>query len=563
MKNSGLILSLLGVFSAGAIHTQAGASFPISPSESEAAPMNFVVIFSDEMPPEYVGAYGGGKYPTPNIDRLAQDGQRFTSAFSVSPMCTPARYAVITGRYPGRCTERTFVSQTEGDFSQPYKIEWNTSIDGRESTLLKQLVEQGYNTGISGKWHLSAGHNHPPMPSLKKGRLDRPETLKKMVERQQIVQDYIAKLAGFTMARSMFFENCEEEPLVAHHNIPYITRGAVEILREFSKADKPFFLITTPTGIHGPWHADVLEKDLRYTPGGYVADIYDYAPDYAALKKTVANFSTGEKHKRVGMADLDHLVGRIRAELKTLELAKNTVIIFTADHGIEPGKASVYDRGLRVPLVVYWPGLTMPGTVSDSLAQHVDLSATIAQFSGVPQDGKIVDGVDLRPVFLDSKQTVRDYAYFECGYSRAVTDGRYKLISIRLPAAVIAAATAGEYQWLTVGMGGGSGAHAAFSQLAYPAYYEPDQLYDLKQDPYEQVSLWNKPEFAPIQARLRKALAEKTDAMPFSFPTDPSPFFASKIYKELTERTLRENDPSTKSWVKRDHDAVIWPPAKP
>jgi arylsulfatase A-like enzyme len=235
-------------------------------------------------------------------------------------------------------------------------------------------------------------------------------------------------------------------------------------------------------------------------------------------------------------------------------------VIFTADHGVEPGKASVYARGMRVPLIVDWPGLTPPGSVTESLAQHVDLTATMARAAGVPNIGKTMDGVDLRPVFRNPKQTVRDYAYFECGYSRGITDGRYKLISTRLPDAVIADALAGKYTWMTVGMGGGAGAHAAFSQRAYPDYYKPDQLYDFKRDPYEQASLWNNPELASVQARLCQALAATTKTMPFAFPVDAQPFFESETYKNLAERTRRENDPNKKPWVKRDHDAIVWPP---
>ena len=79
------------------------AALMIASSVSAQKPMNFVVIFSDELPPEYVGAYGGEKYPTPNLDRLAADGMRFNNGFSTAPMCTPARYAIQTGRYPSRC----------------------------------------------------------------------------------------------------------------------------------------------------------------------------------------------------------------------------------------------------------------------------------------------------------------------------------------------------------------------------------------------------------------------------------------------------------------------------
>ena len=523
-------------------------------------PMNFVVIIADDMPPEYIGAYGVGKYPTPNIDKLARDGERFTTSFSISPMCTPARFAIMTGRYPCRCTAPLFKKDAGTDPSQPAMIAWNTPIDSQELTLAKQLTAQGYNTGIAGKWHLATHADEAPLPDLKDGSLECPDTLKQMELRQQMIQKFICESGGFTCARSLFIENCDEEPLVANHNIPYITRGAIEILHTFAKEEKPFLLITTPTGIHGPWLADVLDKDLHYTPGGYIEDIYDYAPNYAALRKTIETFSSGEKHKHVGMVEIDYQLGRIRAELEKLGLADNTAVIFTSDHGVEPGKCSVYDRGMRVPFIVYWPRLTAPGTVTDSMVQHVDLTASIAATAGVPDIGKTMDGVDLRPVLTDPSATVRKFAYFECGYSRGITDGRYKLISTRLPDSIITKALNGEYKWMTVGMGPGSGAHAAFSQLAYPDYYAPDQFYDFKRDPYEQDSVFANPEYASAQAKLRTALTQITDSMPYAFPEEVQPFFATTTYKKLSERTRRENDPTTKDWVKRDHDQIIWPP---
>ena len=194
------------------------------------------------------------------------------------------------------------------------------------------------------------------------------------------------------------------------------------------------------------------------------------------------------------------------------------------------------------------------------IAQHIDLTAAIAITAGVPDPEKTMDGMDLRPVLRDPELQVRDIAYFECGYSRAVTDGRYKYISIRLPDSVIADAESGTFKWMTVGMGGGHGKHAAFSQLAYPDYYKPDQFYDLKSDPYEQVSLWNNPERAQEQQRMRTALAEITATMPYAFPPEEQAFFATDTYRKLTETTQRENNPYTKPWVKRDHDQIIWPP---
>lgn len=530
------------------------------------APLNFVLVFSDEMPPEYLGAYGGKKYPTPALDALAADGVRFDNAFSVSPICTPARYSVQTGRYPGRCLGGQFRKDARGP-TEPYFVNWNTRIEPHEPTLARALSAHGYRTGLAGKWHIARTHHDPGslaarLPEIPEGALSDPAVQKALKERQTAVCRIVESTAGFDRAHHVIIGNWEEEPVNNdRHNIPWITKGAVELLREFAAEKKPFLLVTTPTGIHGPWHAAALDADLRDTPSGRQEDIPDYAPDYEQLREEAAGFSSGEKHKHVGMAEIDHHVATLRAELGRLGLADNTVLIFTADHGIEPGKATVYDRGLRVPLLISWPGKAS-GTFTDALAQHPDLTATIALAAGAVDAASTMDGVDLRPVLVNPAARVRDYAYFECGYSRGITDGRYKYIATRLPTEIIQKAGEGEYEWLTVGMGPGPGAHAAFAQLAYPAYYEADQFYDLEADPYELRNLWDDPAVAAAQVRFVHALRRETATFDDAFPAEAQPFFESETYRELTERTRRENNPHDRlDWVRRDHDAIPWPPA--
>jgi arylsulfatase A-like enzyme len=527
-------------------------------------PMNFVVVFTDELPPEYTGAYGGEAYPTPAIDALAQSGLRFDNGFSVSSICTPARFAVQTGRYPGRCQSPKFQRRIS-DEEDPYWVSWNTKITEQSKTLPKVLRDAGYITGIAGKWHLGAWHGRlPEIPEIQAGTdLRSAGVEEKLRARQEAAQRMVEATAGYTQARSVIPGNWEQEPLFnEHHNIPWITKGAIQLLRQFSEHEAPFFLMTTVTGIHGPWHAEALEADLRWTPGGWEADIYDYAPDYDNLRSALAGRTSGEKHKLAGMSELDHHVGLIVQELKDLGLYENTAIVFTADHGIEPGKASVYDRGVRVPLIVRWPGAT-DGQSTLALAQHTDISATIALEAGLEEAAAEMDGFDLRPLFSDPNAQVRDYAWFECGYTRGITDGHYKYIAIRLPEWLIAKAGSGEMRWLTVGMGSETGAHAAFSQLAYPGYYDADQLYDLQSDPYELVNLWSHSEYAASRARLAKALQRQARTFDQPFPAPAQPFFASETYRILTERTRRENNPHEReSWVKRDHDHISWPPAE-
>ena len=114
---------------------------------------NIVIMFTDELEMNDIGAYGGD-IPTPNIDKLASQGLRFTRAYTPSSMCTPARFAFLTGKYPGRCTAPTFLKSNPID--QPYSIAWNTWITQDLMTLPRLLSQNGYITGMAGKWHV--GH---------------------------------------------------------------------------------------------------------------------------------------------------------------------------------------------------------------------------------------------------------------------------------------------------------------------------------------------------------------------------------------------------------------------
>ncbi len=523
-----------------------------------AEPMNFVVILTDEMIPDYVGAYGEDPYPTPAIDKLAADGLRFDNAFCTASMCTPARYSMQTGLYPGRA----FPAEGE-NAEEPYGVSWNTKIDADTPTLARKLSAKGYNTGLAGKWHLTPRDRRGDFKvNFPEGAtVEDPRVQELMAARQKAIQEMVKETAGYTHAAGIFQSNAEGEPFVHNHNTPWITKGAVDLLETFAEDDKPFFLMTTPMAVHGPWHAEVLELDLRYTPGGFVDNIYDYAPDYDWIARQIEGKTSGEKHKHVGMADMDFHVGLIRSTLKRLGLEENTAVIFLSDHGIEPGKASVYDRGNRIPMLIYWPERTEPGSRTDSLAMSIDVVKAIAAEAGLgEEDLDRMDGVDLRPVLENPESTVRDHVYLEAGYSRAVFDGRWKYIAVRFPESLIGQMKAGEVEWLTH-MGPGAGAHAAFAQLAYPNYFDPNQLYDLQDDPWELNNLWDQPETAEKQQQLKQALFAITETFARPYPEEAREIFDSEVYETITTRTRAENNPhETQDWVERDHDSIPWPP---
>jgi hypothetical protein len=171
--------------------------------------LNFILIYTDELQFSDLGCYAG-QFPTPHIDRLAREGMMFSRAYTTASMCTPSRYSVLTGQYPGRCTAATFL--TENPIAEPYNIAWNTWITEDKMTLAKVLSEHGYVTGMAGKWHVGWIPTGTELPEITR----------------------------------------DESP--------------GDALTNQKLKDAPFFLYFATTAVHGPNHVADLDKDVTLTP---------------------------------------------------------------------------------------------------------------------------------------------------------------------------------------------------------------------------------------------------------------------------------------------------------
>jgi len=168
--------------------------------ESTSKPPNIVVIFSDELDPSYLGCYGGS-FPTPNLDQLAVEGMQFTRAYSAASMCTPSRYGLLTGQYPGRCTHPYFLNSLPAD--EPCSIAWNTYIDSTVQTIARQLSKNGYRTGMAGKWHLGNLSGEITFSEVERDADPAlPEIREKLQLFQKLVSDRVKNDAGFDDAAS-------------------------------------------------------------------------------------------------------------------------------------------------------------------------------------------------------------------------------------------------------------------------------------------------------------------------------------------------------------------------
>lgn len=520
---------------------------------------NFVLIYTDEMQFSDLGCYGGD-IPTPHLDSLASAGILFSNAYTTASMCTPSRYSVLTGQFPGRCSAPSFARENPAD--QPCNIAWNSWITAEKKTLPRVLSENGFITGMAGKWHVGRVPEGTVLPEfLPDEDLNDPETESKLVEQQSVYQELVKHLGGFDEAASVVWGNNDGHRLKAlqFHNFPWMVKGALTFIGKHQAGDRPFFLYFAPTAVHGPNHVADLLKDVSYTPGGRDTTLYGLQIDIPALQERLSRVDPETRHRYAGMAQTDHAVGLIREKLAESGLEENTVIIFMADHNIEPGKATSYEKGIHVPMIICWPGQTS-GSTRRALVQNTDVYPTILEAAGIelPADYRL-DGVSLLPVMDDPDPSTRDFIFSENGYTRSVSDGTYKYIALRFPEMLIDEMESGEIDYVPSYVKAWPQAHSAIAMHAYPGYFDQDQLYHLTNDPYEQENLYNTMRDSDKLKVLKAALEAHLESFDHPFDLTQIPFLETGEYRELTGKNL-EFDLSSIPWLSRDHGFITWPP---
>ena len=536
---------------AGIVACQPAATPPVRP--------NVVVIFSDELAPEYLGSYGG-TIPTPELDRLAAGGLRFTQAYVPASMCTPSRYALLTGQYPGRCTGAAFLDAFPT--TAPYSVAWNTALDTAKMTLPRWLGRQGYHTAMIGKWHLNPGQALPAAAGLQAGDDPAdPAVDARLRAHQAEAQAMVRRYGGFDEADAVVWSNYDDFPVHAlrYHHFEWVNAATRRFLRRQAEAEEPFFLYLATTAVHGPAHQSVLDRDPIYTLGGVDSSLAGHRAERAALAAAVAGLPPHEQHLRTGLTQLDTHVGAVLAELEALGLRDRTLVIFMADHNTEPAKATCYQKGVQVPLLVSGPGI--PAGSPAAIVQSVDLLPTLAGWLDLPLPEGTLDGQSFAAVLADPAAPGRDYAYFEAGYARAVTDGQYSYQAFRLPGRVADSLRQQAEPFAPNYLNTFKQAHSQIAIEAYPAYFAPDQLYDLQQDPYQQVNRYGDPALAAVQARLRGYLEQELSGFAHPYPLADTAFFYDPAYAAMAART-RGIGTAYIGWWKRDHGDKIWPPVR-
>lgn len=497
---------------------------------------NILFFICDDTDFHNLGCYGGSGL-TPNIDSLVNTGIRFDDFHTPSPVCTPSRYCALTGQYPANCRHPAFTD--DNPHPDAYRVTWNTHIDENEPCVGRLLSKAGYQTGFAGKHHAGDSASPLPLPTLNADDDPTdPEVDRRLRQYQQVLCEHMKQSGGFDFAASVLLGNPEEFPVKAlqHHNLEWIGAGAHEFFNTMDK-QRPFYLHVASTVYHGPWHDESYSQDPMLSPGGKLERRPDFMPDRATARKRLQEAGLPFNHRNVGMVWMDDLIGSLIERLKKDGLYENTLFVFCSDHNTEPGKATCHIKGTRIPAIVSWPNKFRSPQISNKLASHVDWLPTFLELSGSREKPNL-DGVSMLPLFESEQAEIRSEVYSEMGYAHGVFDGRYNLIALCYPESFLKAVVEGKETEAINQLNMPMQHQPNISIRNYPAYFDPLQLFDLKNDPHEQVNLANLPEYAEIVDRLKNRLREIVKPFPYELSFDVrQEYFGHPNMQKLIEKT--------------------------
>jgi arylsulfatase A-like enzyme len=366
-------------------------AIPCAAAAAEAPP-NIVIIFADDLGYGDLGCFGHPTIRTPNLDRMAAEGMKFTNFYSAAPVCTPSRAALLTGRLP----------QRSGMTSDTNRVLFHDSTGGlpaSEVTLAEILKDRGYATACVGKWHLGHLPQYLPMKHGFDSYFGIPYSND---------MDRVPKVSP--KGRDAFWE-----PKIEYWNVPLmrndkiierpadqrtITKRYTEEAVKFieSNKDRPFFLYLPHTMVHVPLFAS--DRFKGKSPRGIFGD---------------------------AMEEVDWSVGEVLKAIRSAGVDKRTWVTFTADNGpwlvfnthggsaglLHEGKGSTWEGGMREPCVMWWPGTIPAGATNQDMASTLDLFVTAAKLAGgkVPDD-RPIDGFDISESMTGRGKSPREVMFY-------------------------------------------------------------------------------------------------------------------------------------------------------
>ncbi len=377
-------------------------------------PPNIIFILADDLGYGDLGCYGQADIKTPHIDALANAGLRFTSAYAGSTVCAPSRCALMTGLHLGHAYIRGNAK---------------TNLRPSDTTVAQVLQSAGYTTALVGKWGL--GHEGSSGAPNKKG-FDYFYGYLDQTHAHNSYPTFLIKNESRVKLRNVVPKEGKEGQGAASEKIDFSNDlMADEAIGFIERAkDQPFFLYYSPTIPHANCEANTIDvPDLG---------IYKDKPWPEPRKRHAAVISR-----------LDSYVGRIMRKLKDLAIDSNTVVFFTSDNGphkegqykpemnnssgpLRGSKRDLYEGGIRVPMIVRWPGRIKPRSTSDQPFAFWDFLPTAADLAKAPLP-KGLDGISVLPTLVGQKQKQHDYLYWEFhegGFKQAIRQGKWKAVRL-------------------------------------------------------------------------------------------------------------------------------------
>ena len=400
-------------------------------------PPNIVFLLVDDLGWTDLHCYGSNYYETPNIDQLANDGMRFTNAYAACPVCSPSRASILTGKHPVRLNITDWIP---GQDPQDRLLKGTQDLHElplSEETIAERFKTAGYKTGFFGKWHLGEQGYYPEDQGFD----------------INIGGHWAGQPASYFYPYKNDRKRWDVPGLEGGEEGEYLTDRLTQESIKFLEANQknPFLLYLAYYTVHTPIQAKE-ELIIKYTKKN--SKISEVLPNYK-LEREVHTKQQQDNPAYAGMVQsLDESVGKLLESLEKLGLSDNTIIILTSDNGglttlppnrnpptavlpLRAGKGWLYEGGIRVPLIVKWPGTVEPGTKNDSPVTGTDYYPTLLEMANLSSHSNTYpDGKSMVPFlksneFMDREALYWHYPHYHGSGNRpsaAIRAGNYKLI---------------------------------------------------------------------------------------------------------------------------------------
>ena len=435
---------------------------------------NIVFILSDDQGSWAMHNAGTEELVTPNLDRMAQEGIRFDEFYCVSPVCSPARASILTGRIPSAHGVHDWLAGGNIDTVRYNKAALENPYGYRDEgepiaytagmpTYTDALADIGYTCALSGKWHL--GDSVRPQHGFDKW--------------------FTLGQGGCLYYHPDIVENGEITVRHGEYVTDVITDRACENIRELAKADRPFYLSVHYTAPHNPWGRDQHPKKWVDHYDKCTFDEIPDVPDHPDMMTGPVYGTSARRENLIGyyaaISAMDEGIGRIRTELEKNGVWDQTIMIFTSDNGMSMGHHGIwgkgngtypmnmYDTAVKVPFLMTWPGhIHDPGMPSREMVSAYDIFPTLCELTGAAYPEGL-PGVSFAPI-LRGEHNGRAEIEIEDEYGpvRMIRTPEYKLV------------------------------------MRYP--YGPNELYDMRSDPNEEHNLYGDPEHSDEAVQLRNRM---------------------------------------------------------